>query len=86
MLKMFEGIPDLFSLKINNDRVSAYQMKLSRGEEPTAKENREMRDHLLGIGRGEFKDDKHRDQMLDLWWKGSKRLAKKFIDEKKNQP
>ena len=83
---MFKGIPDLFSLKINNDRVRAYQMKREKGEELTAKDNREMRDHLLGIGRGEFRDDEHIDQMLDLWWKGSKILAKKFIDEKKSKP
>ena len=78
---MLKEFTDSGSLLVCKARMLVIKMRIKRGEKLTADQEKFMRLFLLGPGRRHFKNDKHRDQLFDKWFKEAEILEKKLKDE-----
>jgi hypothetical protein len=76
---MFVGVRDESTLLVLVLRVHDLEKKILNGKALTKKEAKELK---LCLQVGEFRDERHRKQLIERFWKGAKILTKKFKEEK----
>jgi len=83
MLEGFKAIVDRTTLRIVKERLHDFHMKLLRGERLTEKEEENSKLFLWGIERSdkEFRDDKHRIQLIEQWQEEAKLLDKRLKEQ-----
>lgn len=78
---MFEGVTDPITLMILMLRMRDVQMKILKRKKLIGADETWLRLNLLGPRKGNFRNEKHRDKLLNEWFKGAKILAKRFKAE-----
>lgn len=82
---MFEGIKDLVTLNAVRNLMQGIHIKLKKRERLTEDEEEILRLQLLGSKEREFRDETHRDRLIDQWWRGERILYKRLKKEEEEQ-